>query len=113
MVRAEAKSNSTLQKQPAHGKWLAAVLLLAFSFLILFFASLQYYWPGKWWGSASTLTWKGEALTLAKGRGYNIQGELRIDGLAESGVAIATLSPSAFRASDYPAVHWSVSSARP
>ena len=113
MVRAEAKSYSTLQMQPPRGKWLAAVLLLAFSFLILFFASLQYYWPGKWWGSTSTLTWKGEALTLAKGHGYSVQGELRIDGLAESGVAIATLSPSAFRAGNYPAVHWSVSSARP
>lgn len=110
MANAETESCSTPQTQPKQGKWLAALLLFTLASLILFIASLQYYWPGKWWGSASTLTWKGEALTLAKGRGYNIQGGLRIDGLAAPGVALASLSPQPFRAEDYPAVHWSVSS---
>lgn len=112
-MSAETQTLSTPAQQPPHGKWWAAILLLAISFLLLFFASLQYCWPGQWWGSASTLTWQGEALTLAKGQGHNVQGELRIVGLAEPGVALATLTPPAFRAEHYPAMHWSVSSARP
>lgn len=112
-MRPETESFSAPQMQHPRGKWLVALLFFALSLLILFFASLQYYWPGKWWGSASTLTWKGNALTLAKGRGQSILGELRIDGLAEPGVALATLSPPAFRAEDYLVVHWSVSSATP
>ncbi|OGQ55900.1 MAG: hypothetical protein A3J24_03365 [Deltaproteobacteria bacterium RIFCSPLOWO2_02_FULL_53_8] len=110
MANAETESCSTPQTQPERGKWLAASLLFTLASLILFIASLQYYWPGKWWGSASTLAWKGTALTLAKGRGYNIQGGLIIDGLAAPGAALASLSPQPFRAEDYPAIHWSASS---
>lgn len=112
-MSSEIESFSIFSSQSPRGKCLAASLLFALGFLILFIASLQYYWPGQWWSGAGTLTWKGEALTLAKGRGYSIQGGLRIDGLAEPGVALATLSPPAFRAEDYPAVRWSISSARP
>ncbi len=99
--------------RPPRGKWLAAALLFAFSLLILFAASMQYYWPGKWWGSTGTLTWKGGALTLAKGRGYSDQGGLRVDGLAEPGLALATLSPAIFRAEDYPYIRLSMSCAKP
>ena len=113
MPRMETETLPTPRKQLPPGTGLYALPLFALCFLILFVASLQYSWPGKWWGSASTLTWNGEALTLAQGRGYSIQGELRIDGLAESGMAVAVLSPPPFRAEDYPAVRWSVSSAKP
>ncbi len=99
--------------QHKRGKWQVAALLFAFILFILFFVSLQYGWPGKWWGSVSTLKWQGDALTLKKGRGNNIQGGLVIDGLAEPGVALAALSPPAFQAENYPAVHWYVSSAKP
>ena len=94
-------------------KWLAAGLLFVFSFLILFFASLQYYWPGTWWDSHQAQGWNGEALTLVKGQGYGAQGKLTINGLAESGVALVSLPPSSFRAEDYPVVQWSISSAKP
>ena len=90
---------------------MAAVLLFVFSFLILFFASMQYYWPSRWWSSSTeTLSWNGEALALVKGQGYGALGKLTIDGLADPGVALASLSPPVFRAEDYPVVHWSVSS---
>lgn len=112
-MRAETETFSTLPSQSPHKKYPVAALLFALGFLTLFVASLQYYWPGQWWGGGATLTWQGDALSLVKGRGYSIRGELRIDGLAESGVALATLSPQAFRAEDYPAMHWSVSSDRP
>jgi len=113
MMRVEAESFSTPAMQHQRGKWLAAVLLFAFGLLILFFVSLQYYWQGKWWNSTSSLKWEGNALKLVKGRGYHIQNELRIDDLSEPGIALATLSAPAFRAEDYPAVHWLVSSAKP
>jgi hypothetical protein len=59
--------------------------------------------------------WKGEALTLVKGKGHIVRGRLMVDGLAESGVALASLSPPAFQAENYPAVRWSIlnSNARP
>jgi len=109
----ETKSFSTPPMQPPRGKWLAAVLLFALGVLILFFASLQYYWPGEWWEGHEVLGWRGDALTLVKGRGYSARGRLTIDGLAESGVALASLSPHAFRAEDYPVVRWSISGAKP
>lgn len=112
-MSAETESLSTTSVQPPRGKWQVTALLFAFSLLILFFASLQYHWPGIWWNGASALTWKGEALTLTKGRGSRIQNELRIDGLDQPGIALVTLSPSAFRAEDYPNVRWSVSSTMP
>lgn len=113
MMRVETESFSPPAMQPQRGKWLAAVLLFAFCLLILFFVSLQYYWQGKCWNSISSLKWEGNALKLVKGRGYHIQNELRIDDLSEPGIALATLSAPAFRAEDYPAVHWLVSSAKP
>ncbi|OGT14395.1 MAG: hypothetical protein A3F73_10575 [Gallionellales bacterium RIFCSPLOWO2_12_FULL_59_22] len=85
-------------------------LLFAFSILILFFASLQYYWPGKWQINSSSLQWKGETLTLMKGQGFNARGGLTIDGLSGAGIALATLPAPSFRAEDYPAVHWLISS---
>ncbi|MHB9100671.1 MAG: hypothetical protein ACYC2E_04070 [Sulfuricella sp.] len=109
----ETASFSTPLIQPPRGKWLVAVLLFVLSFLILFFASLQYYWPGKWWESHEALGWKGEALTLVKGQGHGSQGRLTIDALTEPGVALASLSPPGFRAEDYPVVRWSISGAKP
>lgn len=99
--------------QPPRRKWPAAALLFVLSFLILFFASLQYFWPGTWWESHDALGWKGGELALMKGQGSSSQGRLTIDGLAESGVAVASLSPPAFRAEDYPVVRWSISGAKP
>lgn len=99
--------------QTSRGKLLAAVLLFVFSFMILLFASLQYYWPGKWWESHEALGWKGEVMSLVKGQGRSVQGGLTIDGLAEPGVALASLSPPAFRAEDYPVVRWFISGAKP
>lgn len=99
--------------QPLHRIWLTALLLFIACALILFFTSLQYYWSGKWRESPDVRGWKGDALTLAKGHGYGNQGRLTIDGLAESGVAIALLSPPVFRAEDYPVVRWSISGAKP
>lgn len=90
-------------------KWLPALSLFVISALLLFFAALQYYWPGKWWSSAEALGWDGEALVLVKGQGQSGQGRLTIDGLAESGVALASLSPPAFQAEDYAAVKLLVS----
>jgi hypothetical protein len=94
-------------------KWLLVLLLFIACALALFFASLQYYWPGKWRSSAEPIGWNGEALKLLKGQGHGAQGRLTIDGLSESGVALASLSPPAFRAEDYPVVRWSISGARP
>ena len=113
MTISDTESLSTSPMQHKRGKWWAVVLLFVLSLFFLFFASLQYGWPGKWWGSASTLRWQGDALTLKKGRGNIIQGRLMIDGLDEPGVALATLSPPAFQAENYPAVRWHVSSAKP
>ena len=93
-------------------KWLLALLLFFVSALVLFFSSLQYYWPGKWWPGTGTIVWSGESLTLVKGQGHGGQGRLTIDGLAEPGVAVATLSQRAFRAEDYPVVEWLISSAQ-
>ena len=93
-------------------KWLAAVLLFVLSFLILLFVSLQYYWPGKWWASHGALSWQGETLSLVKGQGRGVPGGLMIDGLAEPGMALASLSPPAFSAGDYPVVRWSVLGAK-
>lgn len=95
------------------GQWLAAVLLFAISFLILFFSALQYNWSGQWGSRAEALGWNGEVLKLTKGQGSSAQGRLTIGGLNESGVALASISPPAFRAEDYPVVRWSVSGARP
>lgn len=89
------------------------MLLFVIGFLILFFSALQYNWPGKWGSRAEALGWSGAALTLAKGQGSGAQGRLTIVGLNESGVALASLSPPAFRAEDYDLVRWSVSGARP
>ena len=90
-------------------KWLAAILLFALGFLILFFSSLQYLWPGKWL-APEALSWSGEALTLAEGKGNRAQGRLTIDGLSEHGMALASLTTPVFRAEDYPFVEWSISS---
>lgn len=109
----ETESLSTPLMQPSRGKWLPIALLFVLSFLILLFASLQYYWPGKWWESHETLNWKGGALSLVKGQGSIVQDRLTIDGLAEPGVALASLSSLAFRAEDYPVVRWTISGARP
>lgn len=106
----QTESVTTPPMQSPRGKPLAAVLLFVLSVLILFFASLQYYLPGKWWSSVEVLGWKGEAFTLVKGQGYGAQGKLTIDSLAELGVAVASLSPPVFRAEDYPVVQWSISS---
>ena len=96
--------------QHPHRKWLLALLLFIASAMILFFASLQYYWPGKWRHSAEAMGWSGESLALVKGQGHAGQGKLTIDGLSATGVAVATLSPPGFRAEDYPVVQWSISS---
>lgn len=106
----ESEFLSTPPMQPPRGKWLAAVLLFVLGFLILFFAALQYYWPGKWWDGADMMGWNGGALTLKKGKGYIVRGRMVVEGLAEPGVALASLSPPAFRAEDYPVVKWSISS---
>lgn len=109
----EAGPFAALPLQPPRGKWLAAVLLFVLSFLILLFASLQYYWPGKWWESHETLAWKGGAMSLVKGQGRVVQDGLVIDGLAEPGVALASLSSLAFWAEDYPVVRWTILGAIP
>lgn len=93
--------------------WRAAVLLLASSFLILFLVSLQYFWPSRWWGSPETMAWKGDSLTLVKGRGHGAHGILTINGLDEPGAALASLAQPPFHAENYPVVHWAIKSARP
>ncbi len=113
MMRSGTELFSTSPIRHKYGKWRVTVLLFVLSLFFLFFASLQYGWPGKWWNSASTLKWQGEALTLKKGRGSNIQGGFIVDGLVEPGIALATLSPPVFQAENYPVVHWHVSSTKP
>jgi len=112
-MSSETESLSTPPMRSPRGKLLATILLFVLSFLILFFASLQYYWPGKWRSSAEALDWKGEALTLVKGQGHGAQGRLTINGLADPGVALVSLPQPAFRAEDYPVVRWSISGAQP
>lgn len=109
----ESEFFSSPQMPPPRGKFLVAMLLFVISLLILFFVSLQYYWPGKWWNTAEVLGLRGTALSLAKGQGHAGHGKLTIDGLAEPGVAFASMSPSAFRAETYPVVRWFISSAKP
>ena len=109
----DTETISPSPKPSPRGTWLTAALLLVLGLLILLFASLQYYWPGKWWISHEALGWKGEALMVVKGQGHVSQGKLTIDGLAGPGVAIVSLSPPAFRAEDYPVVQWSISNAKP
>lgn len=92
---------------------LVTPLLFLVSAFILLLASLQYYWPGKWWSNAEALGWNGEALALVKGQGHGGQGRLTIEGVDKSGVAHVSLSPTAFRAEDYPVVRWSILGARP
>ena len=92
-------------------QWLVALTLFVISLLVLFFASLQLYWPGKSWTGAKIMDWSGEALALVKGQGHRGHGKLTIDSLAEPGVAIATISMLFFRAEDYPVVQWSISGA--
>lgn len=102
-----------LPTQSLARKWLFPLLLFIVSALILFFVSLQYFWPGKWWENHEALGWKGASLVLVKGQGSSAHGKLTINGLAESGVALVSLSPPAFRAEDYPVVRWSISGANP
>lgn len=95
--------------QSPQGKWLTAVLLFVLGFLVLLFASLQYYWPGKWM-NPTALGWGGDALKLAEGRGNRAQGRLTVDGLSAQGKALVSLTTQAFRAEDYPVIKWSISS---
>ncbi|MDP2827047.1 MAG: hypothetical protein Q8O37_00410 [Sulfuricellaceae bacterium] len=89
-------------------QWRALALLFVFSFLLLFFIALQFYWPGKWWDAPQPLSWRGSAFSLVKGQGSADQGKLTIKALAPPGIAVASLSPSAFSARDYSLVRWSL-----
>jgi len=105
--------HSVPSKKILRQEWLAAPLLLFASALILSLVYLHYNWTGKWISNAKPLSWNGAALTLIKGQGYSDQGKLVIKGLTDQGIAVASLSPPAFQAKDYPTIIWSVSGATP
>ncbi|MDQ3268557.1 MAG: hypothetical protein M3P47_07555 [Pseudomonadota bacterium] len=105
--------HSVPSKKILRQEWLAAPLLFFTSALILSLVYLHYNWSGKWISSAKPLSWNGAALTLNKGQGYSDQGKLVIKGLTDQGIAVASLSPPAFQAKDYPTLIWSVSGATP
>ena len=105
------KPLSASSTQLLRREWLAAPLLLLASALLLLLVYLQYNQPGKWISSAKPLSWSGEALTLVKGQGHSGKGKLVIEGLSEQGMAVATLSPTAFRAEDYRYMNWTITGA--
>lgn len=64
-------------------------------------------------GGTKPLNWNGAALTMNKGQGYSDLGKLVIKALTDQGIAVASLSPSAFQAENYSTILWAVSGATP
>ena len=94
-------------------RWLLGTLCFAVCTLILFFAALQWQWPGAWWKGGEAIVRSGDSLTLVKGRGVVTEGGLVIEALAGSDVALATLATPGFRADAYPTVRWSIAGGEP
>jgi hypothetical protein len=76
----------------------ATILLCA-----LFYAALAV--PGNWFPDAATKSWGEQDLTLVRGSGALIDGDLVITASDASGIALVSLT-SDLRAQDYPAIAW-------
>ncbi len=99
-------------RQPQR-RWLLATLCFGVCAVILFFAALQWQWPGAWWKGGAPIARSGDSLVLEKGRGVAAEGRLVIDGLAGSEVALATLATPSIRADAYTTVRWSIAGGGP
>ncbi|CAN5427993.1 hypothetical protein BH11PSE11_BH11PSE11_02190 [soil metagenome] len=97
-------------------EWVTVPSLILVSALLLLLIYLQFFWAGSWASKPEQLSWKGSAFKLTKGQGYARDGRLTIEALDQQGdqtLAIAALSPKAFRAQDYTAVRWTLAGLQP
>lgn len=108
------ESASTLVTPRMRRDWLVVPVLLLASLLILALFHIYRTWPTTWKnGGPEALDWAGSSLMLSKGQGYDRNGILEIEKLADEGIAIASLSPKAFRARDYSTFTWRIDGAPP
>lgn len=89
------------------GVWLAA-LLFGGSLLACLLAYLVLALPGRWFPSATPVTWGPADLRMARGLGVVQGNELLVTGVDPAGMAVVSLNAD-LRAVDFPAIAWNAS----
>ena len=81
------------------------VALFAAALLLCALCYAAFAVPGRWFPEAATKSWSARDLTLVRGSGAFVDGELVITASDASGIALVSLT-SDLRAHDYPVIAW-------